>query len=215
MGGYGSGGHNKTHSQLEDFRRIDSFSFYGYLKGDKYLSCKETVKYPLVRGDIVYYVGEKTAEIREGDSYTDLILSRVHGIDGKSVRMYFHCPYCGRRARYLYRRQGRYMCRDCAKLNYASQQKSGMDGMRLKMGRIVEKKLGYTWWRKDYPDKCIQDLRHIPKLPYMRHEKYERLLQEFRQLQKDYERAFWVGLAKCSMLSNEGWPGVLRHTIGL
>lgn len=66
MGGYGSGGHNKTHRRLENFHRIDSFSFYDYLMCDKYLFCKETVKYPLVRGDIVYYVGEKTAEIREG-----------------------------------------------------------------------------------------------------------------------------------------------------
>ena len=173
MGGYGSGGHNKTHRRLENFHRIDSFSFYDYLMCDKYLFCKETVKYPLVRGDIVYYVGEKTAEIREGDSYTDLILSRVPGIDGKSVRMYFHCPYCGRRVRYLYRRQERYMCRNCAKLNYASQQKSGMDEMRLKMERIVERELGYTWWFRDYPDMPIQDLWHIPKPRYMRHEKYE------------------------------------------
>ena len=43
----------------------------------------------------------------------------------------------------------------------------------------------------------------------------ELAVQELRQLQKDYERAFWVGLAKCSMLSNERWTGVLRHTIGL
>lgn len=57
MGGYGSGGHNKTHRQLENLRRIDSFSFYDYLKADKYLFCKETVKYPLIRGDIVYYGG--------------------------------------------------------------------------------------------------------------------------------------------------------------
>ncbi len=143
MGGYGSGGHNKTHKQLENFRRIDSFSFYDYLKGDKYLFCKETVKYPLFRGDIVYYVGEGMAEIREGDSYTDLMLSSVPGIDGKSTRLYFHCPYCGKRVRYLYRRQEHYMCRNCAKLNYSSQQKSGMDEMRLKMERIVEKKRIY------------------------------------------------------------------------
>lgn len=81
-------------------------------------------------------------------------------------------------------------------LNYASQQKSGMDEMRLKMERIVEKKLGYTHWWKDYPDTPIQDLWHIPKPPYMRWEKCERLLQEFRLLQKDYEREFWVGLSK-------------------
>ena len=196
MGGYGLGGYNKTHRQLENFRRIDSFSFYDYLKGDKYLFCKETVKYPLISGDILYYVGEGMAEIREGDSYTNLILSRVPGVDGKSTRLYFHCPYCGKRVRYLYRRQERYLCRSCAKLNYASQQKSGMDEMRLKMERIVEKKLGYTWWWKDYPDTPIQDLWHIPKPPYMRWEKYERIMKEFQQLQKDYEREFWVGLSK-------------------
>lgn len=179
------------------------------------------MKYPLSRGDIIYHVQSKTALVKApgvqgGENrYVGLPLSRVPGIDGKSVRMYFHCPYCGKRARYLYRRQGGYRCRNCAKLNYASQQKSGMDEMRLKMGRIVEKKLGYTWWRKDYPDMYIQDLRHIPKPPYMRWGKYERLMQELQQLQKDYERAFWVGLAKCSMLSNERWTGVLRHTIGL
>lgn len=34
---------NKTHRQLENFHRIDSFSFYGYLKSDKNLDCKTTV----------------------------------------------------------------------------------------------------------------------------------------------------------------------------
>ncbi len=75
-----------------------------------------------------------------------------------------------------------------------------MDEMRLKMERIVEKKLGYTWWWKDCPDTPIQDLWHIPKPPYMRYEKYERLLGEFRRLRKDYERAFWIGLTKISYL---------------
>lgn len=202
MGGYGSGGHNKTHRQLENFRRIDSFAFYGYLMGDKYLHCKTTVQYPSNRGDIVYHVQSRTAlvkvlSVRDREyRYIDLPLSRVHGIDGKSVRMYFHCPYCGRRVRYLYNYYKHYACRECAKLNYSSQQKSGIDEMRLKMERIVENKLGYTWWWKDCPDTPIQDLRYIPKPPYMRWEKYERLLQDFRQLQKDYDHAFWVGLSK-------------------
>lgn len=202
MGGYGSGGHNKTHRQLENFRRIGSFAFYDYLMADKYLYCKTTTQYPLNRGDIIYHVQSKTALIKvlsiqsKEYMYVDLPLSRVSGIDGKSVRMYFQCPYCGRRTRYLYDFCKHYACRKCAKLNYASQQKSGMDEMRLKMERIVEKKLDYTHWWKDYPDMCIQDVCHIPKPPYMRWEKYERLLKEFRQLQKDYEREFWVGLSK-------------------
>lgn len=150
------------------------------------------------------------AEIREGDSYTDLFLSSVPGIDGISERLYFHCPHCGRRVRYLYDLHKYYACRKCAKLNYYIQQKSGMDEMRLKMERIVEKKLGYTWWWRDYPDTPIQDLWHIPKPPYMRYEKYEKLLKEFRQLQKDYERAFWIGLAKISY-SREIAQAAIRH----
>lgn len=193
MGGYGSGGHNKTHRRLENFHRIDSFSFYDYLKGDKYLFCKETVKYPIISGDIIYYVGEGMAEIREGGSYTDLILSIVPGIDGKSTRLYFHCPHCGKRVRYLYRRQERYLCRNCAKLNYASQQKSGMDELRLKMERIAEQ-LDYQWWRNDFD--CIADVYYIPKPHYMRWAKYERLMQEFKALQKEYERNMEIGLMK-------------------
>ena len=100
MGGYNSGGHNKTHRQLENFHRVDSFAFYDYLMGDKYLYCKTTMQYPINRGDIIYHVQSRTAlikvlSIQEGEyRYVDLPLSRVHGIDGKSVRMYFHCPYC-------------------------------------------------------------------------------------------------------------------------
>lgn len=202
MGGYGSGGHNKTHRQLENFRRIDSFAFYDYLMADKYLYCKTTVQYPLIRGDIIYHVQSKTALIKvlsvkdREYRYVDLPLSMVPGIDGKSVRMYFHCPYCGRRSRYLYDYYKHYACRECAKLNYSSQQKSGMDEMRLKMERIVEKKLGYAYWWKDYPDMCIQDLWHIPKPLYMRYEKYEKLLQEFWKLKKDYEREFLRQISK-------------------
>ena len=133
------------------------------------------------------------AEIREGDSYTDLILSSVPGIDGKSTRLYFHCPYCGKRVRYLYRRWERYMCRNCAKLNYASQQKSGMDELRLKMERIAEQ-LDYQWWRNDFD--CIADVYYIPKPHYMRWAKYEKLMQEFRALQKEYERNMEIRLMK-------------------
>ena len=64
MGGYGSGGHNKTHKRLESFRRIDSFAFYDYLMADKYLDCKTTVQYPLTRGDIIYHVQSRTALIK-------------------------------------------------------------------------------------------------------------------------------------------------------
>ncbi len=199
MGGYGSGGHNKTHRRLENFHRIDSFSFYDYLMADKYLYCKTTVEYPLNRGGIVYHVQSKTALIKvlgiqsKEYMYVELPLSRVSGIDGKSVRMYFCCPYCGRRVRYLYDYKKHYACRKCAKLNYASQQKSGMDEMRLKMEKIAER-LDYQWWRNDFD--CIADVYYISKPHYMRWAKYEKLMQEFRALQKEYERNMQIGLMK-------------------
>ena len=193
MGGYGSGGHNKTHRQLENFHRVDSFAFRDFIMWDKYLLFKESVKYPLVRGDIIYYPQSIEAEIREGDSYTDLLLSSVPGIDGISERLYFHCPYCGRRVRYLYDYYKHYTCRKCAKLNYSCQQKSGMDEIRLKMERIAER-LDYQWWRNGFD--CIADVYYIPKPHYMRWDKYEKLMQEFRALQKEYERNLENALMK-------------------
>ena len=193
MGGYGSGGHNKTHKRLENFRRIDSFAFRDFIMWDKYLLFKESVKYSLVRGDIIYYPQSMEAEIREGDSYIDLLLSSVPGIDGISERLYFHCPYCGRRVRYLYDYYKHYACRKCAKLNYASQQRNGMDELRLKMERIAER-LEYQWWRKGFD--CIADVYYIPKPHYMRWAKYEKLMQEFRALKKEYERNMENALMK-------------------
>ena len=193
MGGYGSGGHNKTHKRLENFHRIDSFAFRDFIMWDKYLLFKESVKYPLVRGDIIYYPQSMEAEIREGDSYIDLLLSSVPGIDGISGRLYFHCPYCGRRVRYLYDYYKHYACRKCAKLNYSSQQKNGMDELRLKMERIAER-LDYQWWRNGFD--CIADVYYIPKPHYMRWAKYEKLMQEFKALQKEYERNMENALMK-------------------
>ena len=193
MGGYNSGGHNKTHKRLESFHRIDSFAFRDFIMWDKYLPFKESVKYPLTRGDIIYYPQSMEAEIREGDSYTDLLLSSVPGIDGLSERLYFHCPYCGRRVRYLYDYYKHYACRKCAKLNYSCQQKSGMDEIRLKMERIAER-LDYQWWRNDFD--CIADVYYIPKPHYMRWAKYEKLMQEFRALRKEYERNMESALMK-------------------
>lgn len=86
-----------------------------------------------------------------------------------------------------------YACRKCAKLNYSCQQKSGMDEIRLKMERIA-KRLDYQWWRNDFD--CIADVYYIPKPHYMRWAKYEKLMQEFKALQKQYERNMENALMK-------------------
>ena len=67
-----------------------------------FLPTEKKVRISVVQGRSCLLCGERMAEIREGDTFTELLLSSVPGIDGKSVRMYCHCPHCGRCVRYLY-----------------------------------------------------------------------------------------------------------------
>ena len=103
--------------------------------------------------------------------------------------------------RYLYRnKNGFYMCRKCAGLNYKSQQVSGMAEMRLNMERIVEKELGGYGWYQDYD--CIADVPAPAKPPYMRWKKYEALVAELKNLQKTYEVEMYESMvASLSRLS--------------
>ena len=187
MGGYGSGGLNKTHEMVENYRsfRLDSFNFYAFLMCDKYLQYKTDVRYPIVGSGIIYHIKTKTASIDYEGYQMPLGLARTTNIDGVTKRMYFLCPKCGKRVRYLYKR-GLYQCRKCAKLNYGCQQKNGQNELLHKMRVIVEDKLGYSWWRVDNPDIMLYNLELIPKPPYMRWEKYENLINEYKELQDEY-----------------------------
>lgn len=187
MGGYGtgSGGHNRTHATVESFYRIDSFWYYDFLVGDEYLFLHDKVFYPHSRQpDIVYHVQEGRFEILTGIKYSPLHLSKVPGINGNGQRVFFECPHCETRVRYLYKNRGNYMCRHCLNANYKSQQISGMKKFRSQMENILEK-LGYFNWRYLYPHTNIEDLVAIPKSRYMRYTEYEELMRKFRELQEE------------------------------
>ena len=200
MGGCGSGGRNKTHKQEEDFkyRKIDSFAFYDFLNSDKYLCYKNEVKYPMVGDGIIYHVQTRTASIKSGCCRYPLGLSRVTNIDGKSIRLYFLCPRCGKRVRYLYKEHGTIICRKCVGLNYASQQKSGRDELIYKMRDIVENKLQYSYWMNESQDAYLPNLSYIPKPRYMRWEKYNELMRKYEQLKEEYWKLEWKSLSKFS-----------------
>ena len=208
MGGYNSGGRNRTHRTVENYSRIDSFEFYMFLKGDKYLGYKSVVKYH--GGDIVYYVENRSAVVRMGNDYCNLALSLVPGVDGESVRMYFHCPCCGRRVRYLYDFHKRYICRHCLGANYKIQSTRGTDKLLRQMANILVK-LEYEWWKRDNPGMQIFELKFIPKPKYMRWDKYERYLREFRRLQKEYDRLFWRGMLRISYIPADLKKRVMCH----
>lgn len=131
---------------------------------------------------------EDTARISHNGREYPLGLSKVPNVDGLSYRLYFLCPKCGKRVRHLYKKDCLYQCRKCAKLNYGIQQRSGLNLLRRKMYWLVVNKLQYVDWEVDHPDLCIQDLWYIPKPRYMRWTKYDALMDEYRRLQKEYER---------------------------
>lgn len=183
--GTGSGGHNRTHNTVENFYRIDSFRYYDFLMGDEYLFLHDKVPYPHSRQpDIVYHVQERRFEIVTGIQYSPLYLSKVPGINGNGQRVFFECPHCETRVRYLYKNRGNYMCRHCLNANYKSQQINGMKKLHRQMENILEK-LNFYNWRYLYPHTNIEDLIFVPKPRYMRNAEYEELMQKFRELQKE------------------------------
>lgn len=202
MGGYGSGGHNKKHGQVEQNMRVDSFAIYKFLQCDKYIHYKDQVD--IYKGGTLvrYHPQSGEMEIRENRAFYPLEISRVKNIDGKSQRLYFYCPCCERRVRYLYRnsQDGTYGCRICAGLNYRSQQVSGQEQLRIKMENIVEKKLDcYNWY---HICEYIAELPVPPKPPYMRYKEYEKLAAELKKLQKTYRTACLKAFAG---LGNKYW----------
>lgn len=196
MGGYGSGGHNKAHGRVEESLRIDSFSLLQYADWFELLTSDYEINYPILGGNISCNLLENTASISHNGRKYPLGLSKVPNVDGMSYRLYFLCPKCGKRVRHLYNEYGLYQCRKCAKLNYGIQQRSGLNLLRRKMYWIVVKKLQYVDWEVDHPDLPIQDLLYIPKPRYMRWAKYDTLMEEYRQLQKEYEAEVTRGMLK-------------------
>ena len=174
MGGWGSGGRNKTHSTIERYRRIDSFDLGRYLKE---ADDEDDLLYMY---DPIFYGNNRFR------------LHWVDGIDGTSSRLYFGCPRCRRRVRYLYSRGDGYMCRHCVGANYESQQlrPGTISHVRMQMRKLVEDQLGYTWWKHDNPGRQIEELDIIPKPRYMRWAKYSALMMKYQEQQDEYWRAF-------------------------
>lgn len=77
---------------------------------------------------------------------------------GKS-RPWFVCPVCQRRAGVLYMRAGRFACRHCQRVSYASQSNDILDRMWRKQTKI-EARLGKYWQRpKGMRQKTYESLR--------------------------------------------------------
>ena len=62
------------------------------------------------------------------------------------VREWFVCPCCGGRSVVLYERLGRFACRTCQRVAYASQSEDGLGRLWRKQSRL-EARMGANWGR--------------------------------------------------------------------
>ena len=179
-----SGGDNKTHGQIEQAERIDSF------EAGKVTGCGKLIVY---RNGIVAHVlhcdrcGQAVKLSSPGGRWRDTLeLGRVpSGFGG--TRAFWLCPRCGRRARYLYLGDRGFVCRECAKLNYRSQQHTGdsmkhfQDGMRLAREKLHWEPPAWVV-PMDFPNLTPPCPRYMHDATYRRH------LDRFRQYQEKYQR---------------------------
>lgn len=206
MGGYGSGGRNKTHRTVEGYSRLDSFALRRSIADCECISGSCTTLY--AGGSILFDQVAGSVEIAQGGEYRHLKLDKAGGSNETPSRLYFRCPLCSRRVRYLYNFRNYHVCRHCLKANYVSQQNNrGLDSIRRRMRKLIEKDLGYTWWRVEYPGQSISEISRVPKPRYMRWAKYFRLMMEYRKLQDDYTREL---LKICGAFLPAGWKAELN-----
>lgn len=97
---YGNVGDTKAHGQIEATPRVDSFKLRDN-GGDR---CQ------IVAGR------------HSGKSVWVRLSRKPNGFGG--WQLFFLCPACGQRVRYLYYTGGGFLCRKCARLNYRCQQET-------------------------------------------------------------------------------------------
>lgn len=181
-----SGGDNRTHGQIEQSSRIDSFEA-GKVEGSGILLAS--------RGDKILplhceHILEGEREIVElsypGSRWRNTLeLARTPSGFGGSCA-YWLCPECGRRARFLYFKKLGFVCRKCAQLNYASQQrtKSSINHFRDGM-KLATEKLHWS----PLVDVVAMDFPYIlPERPRGMHgTTYRRYLARFMRYQEKYQ----------------------------
>lgn len=206
--GYGSGGQNRTHDYTGRYKRLDSF-YYGkcvpLMKEAKRDYIESSISwtdggnigiviYPdkLITG---YYSGSESEREEVRDTF---LFDAVPNNYGGTERIYFLCPYCGRRSRYLYLHQRHFKCRICARLNYRSQQATkGTDASAYKMRKLLRDKFKVS---EDLAP--IDAVCYIPERPKGMHmSTYNRLLLKLDRAQDDYHKSFvWEAARICGLL---------------
>lgn len=182
-----SGGDNKTHGQIEWADRIDSFEA-GKVEGWGMVLASRGGKALPLRCDRCGHAGREFVELSYPGSRWRDTLELVHVRSGfGGSRAFWLCPICGRRVRYLYFKDWRFVCRECARLNYRSQQRTWDSINHYRDGlKLAREKLGWEppGWivPMDFPNLTP------PRPRYMHERTYRRHLTQFRKYQAAYQR---------------------------
>ena len=186
-----AGGWNRSHGQVEQTPRLDSFELpMGKPWEIMYCGCPD-------RGDKPVEVDAEadTAFIyplKHGKGFRLKLSHKRNGYGGEQV--FFLCPECGARVRFLYLQGGRFICRKCAGLNYHTQQQTE-DSMTdfYKGMEYAEKFLTVPPWPVD----GFSFLDFIPDRPrYMRRTTYHKHLKKFLQYRERYTKRLLEDMAR-------------------
>lgn len=176
-----NGGWNKTHAQIEETPRIDSFEL-ALTQGWSWIMCGRKMI------ESCYVQGEETCDLLIGDALcpVEIRLSTKSNSYG-GEQLFFLCPSCGQRFRFLYLAGETFLCRKCSRLNYKSQQETSSESMYYyhKGMELVDEHLQpCPFFRPDGFDFC----RYLPDRPrYMHRTTYYRYLARFLRYRKRHE----------------------------
>lgn len=178
-----AGGWNKTHETIENVPRIDSFRIADG-QGCHHMMIGSVATFADVTFDQCdIYLPASAAPV-------NIPLSHSYSGHGRS-QVFFLCPRCGERFRFLYLKNEDFLCRKCAMLNYQSQQQAKDDSAAY--WECVE------YLTCHFPDEEIPDkldmLTYRPTKPKSMHQKmYEKKLLRFMQLQINYGKRLTASL---------------------
>jgi len=198
MGGYNSGGRNRTHSYTNQCKQLDSF-YFG--KGiplmeekeikslDHTISWKDGGSIAVVlhpgKLDVGYAAGAERKEIHD-TFYFDSVPNNYGGAD----RYYFECPECGRRCRFLYLHKQHFKCRKCADLNYSRQR---LNNTNEDIATYKMRKLLHDGFKVKGALSPMDASTYRPDRPKGMHQKtYMRLRMQLLRAQQDYISYLWA-----------------------
>lgn len=171
-------GWNKTHGQVEQTPRIDSFD----------LALLGTWGEILLGGRFLeIYQEENFCELLPPACASGQVVELSHKANGfGGHQTFFLCPQCSQRVRFLYLagRRG-FLCRKCAKLNYRSQQQTRNSMLYFVKGmKYAQKKLALPPRSLDGVTFC----NWVPDKPrYMHNSTYRKRLVRFLRYRKRHE----------------------------